>query len=486
MRGFRRVRFCLAASRLTRSTATAAILTLTVVVGAGGEAALAQTAELVANGAASDDKAADQQVGGDHEPEWPSRPRTFAQPAFKPDFRAMTAAIEAEPPPAAASPEPANPTTITPLPALRVTQPADTAPATATAKSRLRLEPSWPRTLPEAKGPDAKVNVDGNSRTHGDPADVYTPQEIAAAKAHCTAVLQGVDAVAVPENPIRQGNCGTPAPMQLMSIGRGAQQVTLNPPAIVTCDMVVAMANWVKTELQPSARRHLGSPLVRIDTMSSYSCRTAYGRKRANLSEHGRANAIDIRSFVTAAQAESDVLAHWGPTARDVKAQVAAAKAAADKAAQEQAVAAARIPSRGPASGGAGSNDGQGVAGVVGGAVGTMMGSVPELAARLPGAKAGSALGLTQPSRLGGPKEVEKPAGQAPAVRQPGSAAPAKSATGASTQPNTIGRTQFLRDAHASACRIFGTVLGPEANHEHRNHFHVDMADRPNGSHFCE
>jgi hypothetical protein len=37
---------------------------------------------------------------------------------------------------------------------------------------------------------------------------------------------------------------------------------------------------------------------------------------------------------------------------------------------------------------------------------------------------------------------------------------------------------QFLHEIHASACRLFGTTLGPEANADHRNHFHVDMAER--------
>jgi hypothetical protein len=39
-------------------------------------------------------------------------------------------------------------------------------------------------------------------------------------------------------------------------------------------------------------------------------------------------------------------------------------------------------------------------------------------------------------------------------------------------------QARFLREAHAAACRIFGTTLGPEANEAHRNHFHVDMAER--------
>jgi hypothetical protein len=44
---------------------------------------------------------------------------------------------------------------------------------------------------------------------------------------------------------------------------------------------------------------------------------------------------------------------------------------------------------------------------------------------------------------------------------------------------------RFLREAHAAACRIFGTTLGPEANEAHRNHLHVDMAERK-GRKFCE
>jgi hypothetical protein len=48
----------------------------------------------------------------------------------------------------------------------------------------------------------------------------------------------------------------------------------------------------------------------------------------------------------------------------------------------------------------------------------------------------------------------------------------------------TDGRMDFLRAAHRAACRIFHTVLGPEANSAHKNHFHVDMAERR--SSICE
>jgi hypothetical protein len=36
----------------------------------------------------------------------------------------------------------------------------------------------------------------------------------------------------------------------------------------------------------------------------------------------------------------------------------------------------------------------------------------------------------------------------------------------------------FLHEAHDDACEIFGTVLGPDANEAHHNHFHLDMKAR--------
>ena len=39
----------------------------------------------------------------------------------------------------------------------------------------------------------------------------------------------------------------------------------------------------------------------------------------------------------------------------------------------------------------------------------------------------------------------------------------------------------FLRALHSSACRRFGTVLSPDYNAAHYNHFHMDMS----GNGFC-
>jgi hypothetical protein len=39
-------------------------------------------------------------------------------------------------------------------------------------------------------------------------------------------------------------------------------------------------------------------------------------------------------------------------------------------------------------------------------------------------------------------------------------------------------KANFLRDVRDGACRLFATVLSPDYNEAHRDHFHLDQADR--------
>ena len=175
---------------------------------------------------------------------------------------------------------------------------------------------SWPKLLPGALEQSKPVA----------PLE-WSAQEIAIAQAHCKAVLRGLDVVAVPEMPIREGvECGTPAPMKLISVGRNPP-VSFSPPPILTCDMIASLGRWLGRDVQPLARKHLGAPVIQVETMSSYSCRNAYGRAGRKLSEHGHANALDVRGFVTARGKAALVVADWGPTVRETKAPTAIAKA---------------------------------------------------------------------------------------------------------------------------------------------------------------
>jgi hypothetical protein len=71
-------------------------------------------------------------------------------------------------------------------------------------------------------------------------------------------------------------------------------RVALKPAAILRCTMASAIAGWVRTDMAPLAAG-VGSEISDLDNFDSFECR---GRNRvagAQLSEHGRANALDVR-----------------------------------------------------------------------------------------------------------------------------------------------------------------------------------------------
>jgi hypothetical protein len=104
----------------------------------------------------------------------------------------------------------------------------------------------------------------------------------------------------------------------LKRIGSGANKVEINPPAMLNCAMVVGLHTWVEKTLQPAAQEVFGSPIARLRNASGYSCRNRIGSLHGadKLSEHAKANAVDIAGFVTADGRSIDVVRHWGPTAR--------------------------------------------------------------------------------------------------------------------------------------------------------------------------
>jgi hypothetical protein len=336
---------------------------------------------------------------------------------------------------------------------------SDRAPAADARKPaasiKIEVAPSWPKTLPEAKAEKEAATK---------PPEVWAPAEIAAAKARCDVILKKIAAVAIPEAPIKQGACGTPAPIQLISIGR-KPEVSISPPAIVTCEMAEALNTWLENDLQPLARKSFNTEIIKIETMSSYSCRNAYGRKGSKLSEHGLANALDIRGFVTASAKTAYILEDWGKPQREIVAEIAAAKAAEEKAAAikaaaEKAAQANQLATKGSATATPPSATASTAGAPAGGiARRSVIDGVPALTVTIPGAKAGgrerSDYSFAEPDRLGGPKSESSNAA-----------------------PQPLRSRDFLHAAHSAACRIFGTTLGPEANASHRNHFHIDMAYR--------
>ncbi|MBL8883209.1 MAG: extensin family protein [Hyphomicrobium sp.] len=348
---------------------------------------------------------------------------------------------------------------------------------------------SWPKTVPEA---EAEKNAQDA------PPAKWSPEEIATAKARCTAILGRIDAIAIPQEPLKEGNCGTPAPIQLISIGHNPE-VALSPPAIVNCDFAEALQTWMQNDVQPLAQKYFSNKVIKIEVMSSYSCRNAYGRTASRLSEHGLANALDIRGFVTASGRQAYVLEDWGTPQREILARIAAEKAkaakaqaaaqAAEKAAQTMQ--AAGKPSKETPPSSTASTAGEPAGGI---ARSTIVEGTPKLTVTLPGASSGgsdvdSGFSLA-PSRLGGPKEEnrktakrnsEPTQAQAAKGSEAKGTTPPKGETAASKEAalsEAERKEAFLHAVHAAGCGLFGTTLGPEANAAHRNHLHVDMAPR--------
>jgi hypothetical protein len=74
------------------------------------------------------------------------------------------------------------------------------------------------------------------------------------------------------------------------------KHVAVTPAAILRCTMAAAIADWVRSDMAPFAQS-LGTSISDLDNFDSFECR---GRNRvtgAKLSEHGRANAIDVRGL---------------------------------------------------------------------------------------------------------------------------------------------------------------------------------------------
>lgn len=332
------------------------------------------------------------------------------------------------------------------LVALPALQPLRQFQSSPTPQTSIQNAPSPPAPVASSTQPPATAVAAPPVK------EEWSQDEIVRAKEQCTHLLSGTPAEFEYLEPIKKGDCGLPAPVRLKSIGSDPK-IVFDPPVDVNCRMVAAMGKWVKSTLQPKARDRLQSSVVRIVRASGYSCRNIYNLPNARLSQHALANAIDIGGFVLANGRTISVLKGWGATARDIKAQAkakaeAAAKAKADRSkgavAQTQKVNTTEPdPARPDKSGG----------------------QVTKASMTPPSQTTASQKSLSLQKKsvvaaIPAAKDVEAP--------KP----PTKDA-------------MFLRAIHGGACHEFGTVMGPEANDPHRNHFHLDLIPRRNAG-YCE
>jgi hypothetical protein len=270
------------------------------------------------------------------------------------------------------------------------------------------------------------------------PMVAWTDAEVAAAKADCAMKLAGVALEYEQLPPLKEGICGAPAPIRVTSIGSDPK-VGIDPPATVTCSVAAGVSIWLDKIVQPKARALMGAPVVKLHNATSYACRNRYGGETTPLSEHALANALDVSEFVFQSGKTVTVLAAW-PRSTGV---------AADTTGSITPAQAAR-PST-------------------------------EIVADVTKAKASAKANpfVIPTDAKSNPFVVPTAAAKVAAPMPPAE----ESAT--DPQPMTDRKGEFVRKVHDEACNVFGTVLGPEANEAHKNHFHLDMKKRRHSA-LCE
>jgi hypothetical protein len=73
-------------------------------------------------------------------------------------------------------------------------------------------------------------------------------------------------------------------------------RVEVTPPATLQCMMAEVVVGWVRQSVAPQVLE-LGSSLKAIENLTSFDCRGRNGIAGAQISEHGKANALDVHSL---------------------------------------------------------------------------------------------------------------------------------------------------------------------------------------------
>ncbi len=147
--------------------------------------------------------------------------------------------------------------------------------------------------------------IDG--RTDG-PRSTQSSERLAPPSAdtrQCLAGLtrQNVEYRRLPDRNFSNG-CRAIGALQLLQVGTPTRNL-----GAMTCPLADRYARWTREVLQPAAERNFGQAVTLVETFGTYGCRNIAGTGR--LSEHGKANAIDISGFTLADGRRITVLDGW-------------------------------------------------------------------------------------------------------------------------------------------------------------------------------
>jgi len=100
--------------------------------------------------------------------------------------------------------------------------------------------------------------------------------------------------------PINNGTCTAEEVVRLDAVtAKDGRRVAVTPPATLRCPMAESFAHWIRDEVA-SVAQDLGAPVKSVTVDTSFECRPRNHIAGAKLSEHGHANAVDLRAFTLA------------------------------------------------------------------------------------------------------------------------------------------------------------------------------------------
>lgn len=93
------------------------------------------------------------------------------------------------------------------------------------------------------------------------------------------------------------GVCGGGPLVELTGVKRkDGGVIKIKPAATLRCGMAKALADYLRDDLAPAAKLS-GQELERLEIAGSFQCRGRNGASGGKMSEHGRANAVDLSGF---------------------------------------------------------------------------------------------------------------------------------------------------------------------------------------------
>jgi hypothetical protein len=110
------------------------------------------------------------------------------------------------------------------------------------------------------------------------------------------------------------GGCSALGAVQLLDIGTPVTNL-----GAMTCPVARQFARWVREAVQPAGQATFGKRVVRIESFGTYACRSVNSQPGAKLSEHGRANALDVGVFVLEGGKRIGVKDGWNSEDEDVR-----------------------------------------------------------------------------------------------------------------------------------------------------------------------